>query len=259
VTLAGTGTAGEPVFVCGLGRSGTTWIARSLAASPDLVYIGEAWLIQRLAELVSWHETLCSEWGDFTTWHRGGIGREDFLRSVSRFYGDLLSAAADGRRFVEKTPEWNLFNLSLLAELFPGACYILIYRDGRNYVASTEAKSRQSGQSFDFEDSCRRWARAMEMLGNAHESGAPRLVRLVRYEDLLDDFRSVFTDLCEFVGIEPIAPRTVLPNSAFPNHYRAQDFKTRWHGWSEERKALFREKAGEQLVRWGYVSPVEDW
>jgi hypothetical protein len=250
---------GQAVFVCGLGRCGTTWIARSLAQSPELVYVGEAWLIEKLDELLRWHGVLLDEWGDFTTWHKHGIGRDAFVRAIARLYNDVLSIAAGGRRFVEKTPEWNVFHLPLLAELFPEARFVLSYRDGRNYVASVEAKRRTAGKEFAFEDYCRRWAQGMEAFEQVGRGGRPRFAHLVRYEDLLEDFDGTFANLCDFVGIERIVAQPLAPNSAFPNRETIQDFTTRWHGWSSEQRELFRRHAGKELVRWGYVDSKDGW
>src|SRR5262249_26752917 len=89
----------EPIFVCGLGRSGTSWVANLLAQSGELTYVGEAWLIEKLDDLVRWHHVLHDEWGAFTTWRKTGVTRDAFVAVLSRFYAELLQTASGGRRF----------------------------------------------------------------------------------------------------------------------------------------------------------------
>ena len=249
--------ARPPVFVCGLGRSGTTWVATALGQSPELVYVREAWLLARLHDLVQWHDTIHDDWSQFTPWKDAGVDRRAFIEEVGRFYGSLLDRAASGRRFVEKTPEWNVLYLRLLGELFPDAYYVLIHRDGRNYVASSKAKRERDREEFDFETWCRRWAHATDVLDEANAGSWLRRRRLVRYEDLLTRFDEEFDALCRFVEIAPFRPRPHRPNSAFSD-VSAGAFNRRWGGWSAGEKGIFKRIAGDRLERWGYV-PDSSW
>jgi hypothetical protein len=239
------------------GRPGSRTCSRRAGSS--LTYIGEAWLIEKLDDLVRWHHVLHDDWGDFTTWRRTGVTRDRFLAALSRFYAELLQTASRGHRFIEKTPEWNVFFLPLLRELFPRARFIFPYRDGRNYVASAEAMYQRLGKAFDFGKECRRWASAMRVIDDVRKRGVPPTAMLVRYEDLVERFAEVLPDLCEFARIQPFAARPFPPNSAFANHRGGQDFNTRWHGWSDERKDVFRQHAGAELVRWGYATSPDGW
>lgn len=246
---------GEPVFVCGLARSGTTWLGKALGQSPELTYLEEAWLLERLGELVDWFSMLHAEWRGFTPWYERGVDRAAFVELLAGFYRDLLLLASGGERFVEKTPDWNLLHLRLLHELFPDAYYLLVYRDGRNYVASLEAMKRDQGEPFDFAASCRRWALGMEELAQAQASGTIRRLKVIRYEQLLEDFTSSFRDVCRFADVSPFEPVPHIPNTAFEAASGAEDFNRRWLAWSPREKAEFEELAGEQLRAWGYADP----
>ncbi len=253
------GRAGDPVFVCGMGRSGTTWLCRTLGQSPGLVYVGEAWLIARLEELADWQRKVSEEWGDFTLWRRASVDRTRFIGKLARFYEDVLSDAAGGRRFIEKTTSWNALHLRFLSELFPRGHFVLIHRDGRNQVASLEAKSRRAGKDFDFEHACRRWARAMDVFDAVVAEGAVARSHVVRYETLLDAFDEEFASLCRFVDVEPFRPEPPPANTAFPEVSAPGDFNRRWSGWSAERKEAFERLAGRQLKRWGYWGAASGW
>lgn len=199
--------AKEPIFVCGLGRSGTGLLSKLFGQSTELVYIKEAWLIAKMEELVDWHSMLYDNWKGFTPWNEKGIDRKAPIRLLSSFYSELLILASGGRRFIEKTPEWNVLHLRLLNEMFPDAYYILIYRDCRNYIASTEAKKRKQEEDFDFTLAGKRWNNAMELFEEIEKSGIIRNFRIVRYEDLLFTFDEIFEELCDFVRINPFRPK----------------------------------------------------
>lgn len=249
----------QPVFVCGLGRSGTSWVCDALGQSPELAYIEEAWLLEKLEELVDWFAMLHDEWADFTPWRRRGIDRAAFVASLAGWYRALLERAAGGRRFVEKTPDWNAQRLPFLHELFPDAHYVLVHRDGRNQVSSLEAMKGAQGEPFDFAAACRRWGEAMDVFARIRDTGSVRHLIVIRYEDLLEDLDASFRRLCSFVGIRAFAPEPFAPNSQFGPARSAADFNTRWHAWSPERRDVFRREAGRQLVEWGYAVSGERW
>ena len=247
-----------PVFVCGLGRSGTTWISKALGESPELDYIGEAWLVEKFEELAEWFTHLREDWS-FTPWKRRGVDREAFVACLAHSYRELLETAADGRRVVEKTPDSNARHLRFLRELFPDAHFVLVYRDGRNCIASVEANKARKGHPFDFAASCRRWARAMDIFSEVMEGNSHENCTLVRYEDLLEDFDAVFDRLCAFTGIASFRPPPRWPNSSFGTAPGADDFNDRWQAWSARKRRTFKRIAGRQLVAWGYTSSNKDW
>ena len=251
--------ARAPIFVCGMGRSGTTWISRALGQSPELTYIQEAWLVRKLDELAAWFETLHDEWTGFTPWRHSGIDRSVFVDSLARCYRELLDRAAQGNRFVEKTPEWNALHLGFLQEMFPDAYYVLVYRDGRNSVASQEVKNHNERKSFDLATACRRWAGAMDAFSASRKRRPERRLTLIRYEDLIEDFDASFRELCAFAEIEPFHAVPHRPNSSFAEADGPADFNNRWQAWSPEKRRTFKQDAGRQLVEWGYVPSNDAW
>jgi hypothetical protein len=242
-----------PIFVCGVSRSGTTWVARSLGHSPELEYIGEAWLVENLKDLADWFGMLHDDWSGWTPWKRRSVDRRVFVESLARWYRELLDLAADGKRFVEKTPDWNVLQLRFLHEMFPDAHYVLIYRDGRNCVASLEAKKRQDGEPYDFAASCSRWAAAMDVFLDVRNTGDIERVVFVRYEELLENFDAVFEELCRSVGIEAFVPPPYRANTSFTEGNGDVDFNARWRSWSAERRREFERLAGRQHAEWGYA------
>jgi LPS sulfotransferase NodH len=238
---------GDPVFVCGMARSGTTWLANSLGESHELAYVQEAWLVEKLAELADWFTMVHAEWGGWTPWEASGIDRPAFVASLGRWYRELLERAAGGGRVIEKTPDWNVRFLPFLRELFPDGRFVCLHRDGRNVVASVEARRTANQRPFDFERECERWAEGMDVFAEAR--GGEGVV-FVRYEDLVADFDPVFAGVCEAVGIEPFVPPTYTANTAFRD--MTGGYNDRWRAWPLERKETFNRIAGRQLTEWGY-------
>lgn len=243
----------DPVFVCGLARSGTSWLAKSLSQSEELVYLRETWLLRRLKDLGDWHDLLYREWTDFTPWPKSNIDQQAFYRHLGRFYAGLLDEMSGGRRFLEKTPEWNILFFDTLKKLFPNAYFVFIYRDGRNYVASTEAKAERDHKAFEFQRSCQNWAAAMDIIRALPEQAAEQRVQVVRYEELIRSFDAVFADLCRFIDIADFTPQTLGINSSFTNARTAEDFNSRWRKWPAEKCELFDKYAGRQLAEWNYT------
>ncbi len=240
------------VFVCGMGRSGTTWIAKSLSESPELTYIKEAWLIWKLAELNDWYKMLFNEWQKSTPWAENNITPEIFVSEIRKLYEQLLYTASQGRRFLEKTPNWNARCLKFLTTLFPEAYFILVYRDGRNQVASQMRKRRQKKQDENFELLCRQWAEGMEAFNNIKNEQRQLQYQLVRYEDLLVDFDNIFQNLCRFSEISPFTPPVFSPNSAYRKLPNAKSYNNRWDSWTDAEKDIFKHYAGAQLIEWQY-------
>ena len=242
-----------------MGRSGTTWLCRTLGQSADLSYIGEAWLIEKLEELADWYRTVSEDWGDFTVWKKNGVGRREFLEGLAHFYRGLLDTAAQEERFIEKTPTWNALHLGFLNDLFPEAYFVLVYRDGRNQVASSEAKNVRAEKKFDFESCCRRWAKAMDVFEGVTLDPTIENYVLVRYEDLVADFDREFSDLCRFLEIQPFDAEPPPPNSSFKDEPWSDDFNRRWESSSTERRETFKRVAGVQLEKWRYVDSHSQW
>jgi len=250
----------QPVFVCGLARSGTSWISGSLGQSDELEYIGESWMISKLDDLTKWCNYILESYkfNNFT-WKEYSSDSKFFIRSIGNFYKDLLYKASDGKRFIEKTPNWNLGNIELLSEFFPDAYYVLIYRDGRNQVESYEKFLLDKNQFFDFRECCEKWSSSMDKINLIKKNAQINNYFLLRYEDMLVDFEGIFEDLCDFAEIKRFVPETPCDNSSFKQSPTHSDFNCRWHSWTDEKKSIFKQIAGKQLIVWGYVDSNDSW
>lgn len=76
----------EPIFICGLPRSGTTWLSSQLGQSDELQYLKESWMIARLNDLTSWYSDIYNNWSeDFLTWKYRDIDRKSFIKHLRSF------------------------------------------------------------------------------------------------------------------------------------------------------------------------------
>lgn len=123
----------SPIFILGMGRSGTTVLGSILSAHGEVGYLNEPKLMWHLAvprdDIVGnyastpglYRMTACDVSDESIT----GI------RAMYAFWS-LLSGAA---RVVDKYPEM-IFRLPLLEKIFPDARFVAIVRDGRDVIHS---------------------------------------------------------------------------------------------------------------------------
>ncbi|MDQ1705939.1 MAG: hypothetical protein QOF18_2305 [Frankiaceae bacterium] len=168
------------VVVVGSGRSGTTWLHRLLTAHPAVTGTddGETWMFNGVGRFWQAHQRDGA----------AGLGAwlpADALLTALRACCDALLEAGrhnlrpDATHFVEKTPA-HVWQLPLLARLYPDAAYVHLLRDGRDVALSL---SRVEGSERGPGPAAAAWAAAVR----AVRAAAPALTRFteVRYERLL--------------------------------------------------------------------------
>lgn len=143
------GLAAAPVFVVGQARSGTTWVYDLLTAHPEVAGVFESWLfaadtgVRGLFHWAQWSD----EWIERQTAAIGrpfglnALGtRAEMLAEVRALAGRWFAKAiGPGQRYlVEKSPA-HLFTMPLIAEVFPGARFVHVIRDGRDVAVSMRA------------------------------------------------------------------------------------------------------------------------
>jgi Sulfotransferase family len=183
---------------------------------------------------------------------------------VHRFFHAQHDLLRPRRYLLEKSPR-NVHNIGRIREVFPDARLIVIYRDGRDVVTSDKFFIRDyGGKPFDFAEGVKAWCKDMEAHLN-HAEQCP--VFACSYERLLEDGAPVVRELFEFLDL-PQDPRLIddlLERSSFrfyagrdpgkedrKRFYRkgiAGDWKNHF---SDEDRRVFKELAGDMLVRLGY-------
>lgn len=114
----------RPVFLIGTPRSGTSFLGRCIEALPGFSYHFEPMATKSAVKYV-----YTGAWTNAEA--------EGFYRL---FYRNLLRLHLDGDlRFAEKTPR-NCFAIPFLRQIFPGAQFVFIVRDGRDAALSHSKK-----------------------------------------------------------------------------------------------------------------------
>src|SRR5690606_6370060 len=124
----------EPIFILAAGRSGSTLLRYMLdshrdVSSPGALFLGQlcSWLVTSLPRL----------------WPSGNIGADSQVQSevllearriVDQIMAGYLSRTGK-RLWCEKTPA-NLGHLSSMAQIFPEARYICLYRSCLDTISS---------------------------------------------------------------------------------------------------------------------------
>lgn len=201
---APTPTAGSNLrghaFLVGFPRSGTTLLEQVLETHPDITTLGE-------------RPVMIDAEAEFLT-RPGGLARlgdvvdsllvpyrEAYWRRVKEF-----GVEPAGKVFIDKHPLGSI-RLPLISKVFPDAKIIFAIRDPRDVVLSCFRRSFNMNPSmYEFTDlECT--ARFYDCVMSAAEdylSKLPLRVFKVRYEDLVADFDTVSSALCDFLDV----PRT---------------------------------------------------
>lgn len=218
----------RPVFVVGLGRSGTTMLRLMLHRGPDLAMLSETWfgprvwerrwshpivdpvepfrsrLLDTFVELLGKHDDFPI---DFDAYRRRVLAAPADLAELLVQLGRVWAEREGKPRWGEKTPV-HLDHVEVLGRMFPGATFCVLVRDPRDVSASlVDAPFAASTDPVSFAVA---WRRAQERLDALTEGQAERHladdgidahVLRVRYEDLVDDPEHQLRRICAAAGL----------------------------------------------------------
>jgi predicted SAM-dependent methyltransferase len=192
-----------PLIVFGAPRSGTTYLQRILDLHPDIFVTHEtrvfAWLHAAICSLPIQDQFVVTERKRFVEYLSASL--PDLMRE---FYRQLNP---DTRYWGDKNPHYadpaNLGCLALIAELFPGAKFVNIIRDGRDVVASLLRRTNAEGQPWvDFEAAHRTWITHVEVGRGFGRRQSEDTYYEIRYEDLVRDDVKHAGELCSFLDLD---------------------------------------------------------
>jgi hypothetical protein len=207
----------QPFFIVGSGRSGTTLLRMILASHSRLAIPPETYFLDPLLKRLPATRALTND--EITRaiaivtgsirWPDMGIDTDAYAAEASALpqptLRDLVEIvyrthlAREGKqRWGDKTPAYIRI-VPQLAELYPGARFIHLLRDGRDVAKSFQSVgwygpllNRNMGEWLEATRLDARWRRMPV---------ADRLF-LVRYEDLVRDTERTVRGICDFLGEE---------------------------------------------------------
>jgi Flp pilus assembly protein TadD len=220
---AGTGIRSEdPVFIVGMPRAGSTLFEQIAASHSQVFGAGETFGIGEIVAKIG--EAPGAAW----TSHNIGAAAHNYLEGIRRLAGPV-------HRIVDKMPD-NVFQLGLIAVLFPKARVIFCERDERDVALSCFFQNFAKPYAFDTDlDDCLFRIRETERLCAHWRNTIPLSNMTMSYEALLADPEGESRRLIAFLGLE-WEPQCL----EFYRHPRA----IRTASWAQVRQPLYRSSAG---------------
>ncbi|MCX7620935.1 MAG: sulfotransferase [Acidimicrobiales bacterium] len=249
-------TAHRIVFIGGLHRSGTTFLADALAQHPAFSGLTGTGAIKNEGQSLQ----TVFPWGG--RW--GGPGRFGFRRRL-HLTEQTAGADEDGAiaiwrawrpfwdlskpNLVEKSPP-NIVRSRFFAAAFPNSAFVFIVRHPIPVSLATRKWCRATHYQL-----VHHWARVHQLL----LGDLPFLERaaIVRYEDMVEDFDGTWRALMDFLDAEPV------PHPAPPAGRHNDRYFERWEhvgivGRAEHRRIAAR--FGDDAARFGYsLDPVRPY
>lgn len=256
----------DPVIVFGAPRSGTTYLCQLLNSHPDVFVSNEvrlfSWLHRSHETLTRDDSALLGERVRFTEWLR-----HEYPALVRRFY-DHLSPTT--RYWGDKNPHYasrqNAGCLEYIANLFPGARFIHLIRDGRAVVSSLLRKLNSSGEPWaHFEAAIELWEEHVDIGCAFGQWVATERYFQIHYERLVADDQGTAEALFAFLTI-PMHDRVLefcrreqarrTPYSGPTRILHSDAAQSDWKiVLTPQQRLTCLSRLGRQLIHHGYESP----
>jgi Sulfotransferase domain. len=205
----------QPFFIVGSGRSGTTLLRMILASHSRLAIPPETYFLDPLLKRLPATRPLTKDevaraiaivTGSIR-WPDMGIDADTYAAEASALAQPTLRDLVEivyrthlvregKQRWGDKTPAYIRI-VPQLAELYPGARFIHLLRDGRDVAKSFQSVgwygpllNRNMGE----------WLEATELDARWRQGPLADRLFLVRYEDLVRDTERTVRGICEFLG-----------------------------------------------------------
>ena len=182
----------EPIFICGMFRSGSTLLERMLASHPAVIAGGEL-------EFLPW--LIGTELKPFPTGVRDA-GHERLQRVRDEYLRRVAERFPGGARITDKRPD-NFLHLGLIRVLFPAARIV----HTRRFVLDNclSLYFQQLGNNFSYATdlgNCAHYVRQQQRLMEHWQSLLEDNIFTVDYDTLVVSPEPVLRQLLEFLGLE---------------------------------------------------------
>ena len=187
--------------------------------------------------------------GNNLSWlYAENVERAEFLESLGLGPNALFTSRSQGKRWIDQTPQYTLM-ADVLADMFPGAFFLHILRDGHRVVNSmVNISSRLSDDertrlhlppwATDFNEACKAWRQFVEASMSFSATYPTRCLTVV-HEELVANTEKGFDEIFRFIGVPyEEAPANFLRfnriNSSFGDSrgVAVQERPDPWNEWS---------------------------
>lgn len=268
----------DQIFIIGINGSGTTMLAEALGRHPELYMFPQEtrvlpYLVHRYPDSIlhdlSARRALADALGRSRAfWRCNGnqplvlsdevlVALNDFSSVVDAMYGHF--AQLEGKqRWGDKSPMY-LQHIDVLAQVFPNARFIHIYRDGRDSAQSFHRRWKQSPSRTIF-----RWKKAIALgREQGKRLGVTRYFEL-SYEDLTADPENWMRRVCAFAGLD-FCPSVLSSSMQYMDESARQAAQGRMIQNSNKWRTYFNSDqideleqiAGKTLVDLGYTVKLQ--
>jgi hypothetical protein len=273
--------AGEPFFIVGNDRSGTTMLRLIIDRGPDAAVPPESMFLTDYADAFDaggprderaarqlmhdvWEHPKVRLWElpgeppDIPD----GLAPLDAYRFIVAAPFEAYAAKHRKPRWGDKTPHY-VHHIDHLLRLWPGARFVVLVRDGRDVALSLRRMPFGPNNAWA---AAQWWARGIRAGARAQKEHAESVLT-VRYEDLARRPHDEVPRLCEFLGLsyrddmlalEKTDPARIVPDQAgwFPTLFEGINTSAidRWQGdMSRRDQRIFAALAGAELEQLGYA------
>lgn len=286
----------KPVFICGNMKSGTTLLLTLLDGSDQMLVLpGDSYLIywageigrKSAKEVISrWFFKMISPAGQKPFWFLGRNEKdyrdllyysryflEETKLGISSFPAAVFCAHPNPpeniRYWVEKTPH-NEGRIRQILKLYPEARFINILRDPLENITSLKRFSKF--REWEREAFVRRKVSAIKMnfkfaSDNLKKLGSQKY-KIIKYEDLTGDCRTVMKGVCGFLGLEyrnifsvptvngePAVSNSIYKERRVSGEVKDSSGEKKWiNSLSEKEKEFIASAVYKEVVGFGY-----DW
>lgn len=261
----------KPIFISGIGRSGTSALIKAVAEHCEVKKpkeIGEAPFVREFLDFIHRFEyTSAAKDYNLKNYKIEDQGKREVFSNlmVSMLYGENPVKPAAGEKYwVAKTslpkPLHHVAN-----DVFGEVRTIHIVRNGIEVVNS--ARKFAGFSSLDFTALCKRWSDNLKACQYFH---ADPLSVVIRHQDMVGNGQALFDEVFNLLGMksDDSAAKFIdstLFNSSFDESAQiksaAEVFKGRlecWHTWTEEEQQTFIEMCDPFMVEYGFARPYAD-
>jgi len=203
----------RPFFLVGASRSGTTMFRLMLNAHPDLLIPGETWFLSDLMDQFPLQGPLAPDQVEDALaiirghwrWREWGLEDEllnSTLRALKRpSLGDLIDALfslpSGGAKWGDKTPGYAT-EIDRLHQVFPGAKFIHVIRDGRDVCTSLKRTGWHGESTWAIAEY---WRDTVEVACGAGRALSEGYYIEVAYEELVLNTESTLRSVSDFLEI----------------------------------------------------------